>query len=766
MLVAIYRIVALACKYAHLLLPIQRRFPIRRPLFERRGGVATMHRRLRGTAMMARGTSTERAPTQLTAFAVATRLTFVFDVNRVIALVPLFVCVLGCTSHPSNPAVSNREHVTSRWANTKYRDAWRYPIARSEQHRMLLQRERQLVRTLPRYASKTDASRFYPRGMYLDSNTQTVWVWSRAHTDQIGLRRRDGRWRAVDRRSGPLDTRRCLVLRGSDTTLCLGLLHERAFVHFGAAAFSSGLPTRSGFRDFAVMDAREQSHTRIYVLDNYRDRLWTLSMNGDVLGQMAVTPGAYRIGTAGEHRLFVLASTQPRLSLIPLDKTGMPGSPRGINTVATIRDAIFDNRHRVLWTAGYRQTTIRRHRGYIENLQSFLYAYHERDMIAGALRPVRSIDMSQDALCDPSALALDGSRVVALATGSNRVASWHIADVDVDATIARTGIAPQAALFVGDELLVAGFLDATVHVHARGDLQIKQIISLDDDDDNDDERDALDSEQASYRLGEMIFYGKTLWSDGARNQFTCQSCHWDRLTDYRVHPGFRESRWEQIRPAAGAGMLAPVFTPGQAPNLTIAVHGFFKSLDERFWTRPEHPAWFDDVSIEVAAGHIRTLSTFDARLALITYLGLSPVEPGMLRAPGHPLSRAAVRGASIFWRDCARCHQPAVRMDDRQPLDRDAGVRYLRDRPLVFAADRLEKTGVEPYFTERGNRISPLVQLSRGGPFFSNGSASTLADVIARTNPRAAHVHTPENATTPAYLERDVADLIAFLLSI
>lgn len=677
----------------------------------------------------------------------------------------LAACALSCHAGEAGPAAAP---VRSVPGNLGARAAQpgsalpRFRTARRAEHAALLAHERALARVPVTYARKDHAGRFRPEGLYLEPHTRTLWAWSRAHTRQRGFVERGGRWYPAGTRPGPLDTRRCIALRQRPLTLCLGLLEKQGFRAFGSAAFAPDLPARGGFRDFAASEA----HGRIYVIDAYLDALWVLDTGGAVITRVPLVPNSYAIGNLGADHLFVLSANQPHLSVFPLDAQGLPGVPAGIETMATIRDAIFDDTRQLLWTAGYRQARVRRNHGYVENLESYVYAYRNDDLAHGRFAPALAVDLAAHGLADPVALARDESSLHVALAGSHRLARVELdaaaqgpADARVD--VQASALVPRAVLATDDQVLVAGLLDSRIHVHRGTDLARVQTLSLDD---------AAMAPPTPYDIGEMLFYGKTLWADTPRNQFTCNTCHWDGLTDYRVHPGYKESRWEQIRPAAGVGMLAPIFSPGQARNLSTAVHGFVRALDERFWTAPDGPArrppWLDDTEVEIAPGQRRTLSAYELRLALLTYLAQRPVEPGFLRAPGQPFSASALRGAEIFWRDCARCHEPTPHLASHRIHDRASALDYLITRPLAFGAGRLVKTGVEPYFTEQGNRISPLTQLARGGPFFSNGSALTLGDVIRRTDPSTSDVHAPENAEAPFYGPDDLRDLMDFLLSI
>lgn len=681
--------------------------------------------------------------------------------------------LLACTacSSCSSPA-SNLPTAPSRTG--KYRDAWRYIKARPAQHAKLLDLERDLTSEPAEYATRRRSERFYPQGLYYDPRTQTAWVYSRAHTEQRGFQRLDTRaagllgsdWHLVATRTGPLDTRRCIALRDRDLTLCLGLMHKGGLRAYGSASFRANLPERGGFRDFAVDNAR----ARIYIIDSYLDALVTLDLSGQFIAQMSLVPGAYRIRTLDDTHLLILASNQPRLTLLKLDADGLPGQKIGIHTVATIRDAAFEPTTGRVWTAGYRQARVRRRRGHVENLHSFVYAYRLDDLALGVFVPVVSKDLSRSRLTDPVSVEYSPTGMVIALSGSHRVARLAVsASASTRLASQMTGLVPNAVLAVDDVIFTAGFLSGQLWVHDARSLRARQVIAL------DGEASRRGRQRAQpYELGEMLFYSKALWSDQPDNQFTCNSCHWDGLSDHRMHPGFNESRWEQIRPAAGAGMLAPIFTPGQASSLTIAVQGFIKSLDTRFFASPTRPVWFESVAVALdsdisgAMPHIRqrAISTFETRRALLTYLARRPVAPGYLRAPGQPFSASAARGARLFFRDCTGCHAPVVHMARNQPMTEASALRYLVDRPLAFADARLEKAGVLPYFTASGNRIAPLTHLARPGPFFSDGSAPTLRAVLRRSNPHARLVHAPENRALPAYDEADRADLLDFLLSL
>ncbi|WP_428263107.1 hypothetical protein [Haliangium sp.] len=677
-----------------------------------------------------------------------------------IAVAIALVCAVAACRPPEAATTQRTNERASRAAASP--PGPRFRTAYPDLHRELLRRERELVRIPTTYAQRhapapTEGAGFRPAGLYLEPGTDTLWVWSRDHRLQRGYTRAGKRWRAAGTRVGPADTRRCQALTDTPLTLCVGLHEPRGLVAYGAAEFSSGLPARGGFRDLAVVEARE----RVYVIDAYLDVLWTLDLDGAVRGRVALVPGSYRLGAIGRGHLFVLSSNQPRLSIIPLEEEGMPGAPVGLELTAPPRDAAYDHATDTLWTSGYREEQVRRYRGYVENLESFVYGYRAADLIQGRLAPTTSINLAEAGLSDPVAVHPTPTALLVAVSGSHCLARVEPGPGQVtEVEAAPSALVPQAVVTGDGYIAVAGLLDDRVHIHDPCDLARVQTLTLNDD----DAASTLPPEP--YRVGELLFYSKALWADTARNRFTCNSCHWDGLVDHRVHPGLQESRWEQIRPAAGVGMLTPVFTPGQGRTLTGVIDGFIRGLDERYWHTPEVGVWLDDVALEVAPGQRVALAPFDVRLGLLTFLARRPVEPGYLRAPGRPLSDSARRGAELFWRDCARCHEPRARMGTGPILDLASGLAYLGERPLAFGGARMELTGVEPSFTKAGNRISPLTQLSRGGPFYSDGSAPTLVDAVRRSDPKKALVHAPDNARQPFYSPTDTRALVDFLLSI
>jgi mono/diheme cytochrome c family protein len=341
--------------------------------------------------------------------------------------------------------------------------------------------------------------------------------------------------------------------------------------------------------------------------------------------------------------------------------------------------------------------------------------------------------------------------VVVSLTGSDRLAWVTHGGEDFQLRVLNTGLAPGGLASDGGLLAVAARLDDRIYLydarHARAD-PVEVIVV--------DER----PRESPRDLGERLFHGALLWSQSQHRPYSCNSCHWDGESDHRRHPGLLESRFEHTRPLGGVGAIAPIFTPGQSSSLLDAVDGFVRILDDRYF-RDRH---FHEGSIEVRVKDGRTLRIAppQKRRALSAFLASVPVEPGPYLRTQDPVLRALItRGARLFLDDCADCHAPRAPGDAAVTSSTHALLAALERNPLVLGATGFAHTGPGPSFTARGNRIAPLMGLSRGGPYFSSGAAPTLRDVVAGFSRARPGVHS--GAGSSAYDGAQAAALEAFL---
>jgi hypothetical protein len=319
--------------------------------------------------------------------------------------------------------------------------------------------------------------------------------------------------------------------------------------------------------------------------------------------------------------------------------------------------------------------------------------------------------------------------------------------------LTRTGLGPEGLARAGGALAVAARQDDRVYLYdAQSAAAAADPVIVVDGRPRATPRD----------IGARLFYGALLWSPSRQQPFTCNSCHWDTESDRRQHPGFRQLRLEQTRPLGGVGALSPLFTPGQARSLEQAVDGLLRVLDDRYF----RDSGFDEqpIAVVLKGGEVRRIGPAEKRRALSEFLSALPVSPGpYLRTEAPELRGLLERGAQVFLDDCADCHVPR---DEHGPVRGGpaALLQALRRRPLLLGGTGFARSGPGQSFTAHGNRISPLMGLSRGGPYFASGGVSTLrgvAEGFARERPG---VHA--GAGHRAYNADQVDALEAFLLAL
>jgi hypothetical protein len=92
-------------------------------------------------------------------------------------------------------------------------------------------------------------------------------------------------------------------------------------------------------------------------------------------------------------------------------------------------------------------------------------------------------------------------------------------------------------------------------------------------------------------------------------------------------------------------------------------------------------------------------------------------------------------GAAVFRDRCESCHEARLVGDEpssRIPFDRWESLVTAPEGAIVWGKAEYQKTGIEPYVHEKGARVPSLRRLYKKRPYFTNGSAKELADVVAR----------------------------------
>jgi cytochrome c peroxidase len=164
-----------------------------------------------------------------------------------------------------------------------------------------------------------------------------------------------------------------------------------------------------------------------------------------------------------------------------------------------------------------------------------------------------------------------------------------------------------------------------------------------------------------------------------------------------------------------------------------------------------------------ASGQV-TLSPDEVRAALAAYMARIPPEPSPFVAPGRgALTREERRGLTLFRDRCAGCHELVGDTTRGNVVPARALERRLLAGQVALTSARLYDVGT-PVLGKSGNNPPSLRGAWEAAPYFSDGSARTLEEVLRRTDPSAEKVHAPANAERPpAWSAGERAALLAFL---
>jgi hypothetical protein len=277
------------------------------------------------------------------------------------------------------------------------------------------------------------------------------------------------------------------------------------------------------------------------------------------------------------------------------------------------------------------------------------------------------------------------------------------------------------------------------------------------------------------RLGEALFFTTLMapWdkSDGRLSRFACETCHWEGYVDGRTHHTGRQNVHATTKPLLGLLSNRPHFSRALDPDMATMVNAEFGVAG----AKSDHPAWFtlatrdfpwvEDLSVQDA-----TLPPEALRRSLMTFLMDFTHRPNpetVGRTAWTPLER---RGAAVFRDRCESCHEARLVADEpssRVGFDRWEELVMSQADAIVWAHADYEKTGVLPYVNEKGARVVSLRRLYKKHPYFTNGTAPEIADVLDRVRfaagaPAAFFHESAPDGTTPLRPD-DKTALAAFL---
>jgi cytochrome c553 len=403
--------------------------------------------------------------------------------------------------------------------------------------------------------------------------------------------------------------------------------------------------------------------------------------------------------------------------------------------------------------------------GYID---SYLYLYRVAPRAAQPTR-LAAINTSELGVVTPKWIAIRAVEhtiavsVAGYASAHLLTLSWRDGDLAAAPRIADAELPPgtTAAHLADDGTLIAAnpLLDAWIVQHHRAPPRKVAIPH------------AQPPRALPSRIGELLLFTTMMapWNstEDKHSRFTCEACHYEGYVDGRTHYTGRGQVHATTRPLYGLFNNRPHFSRALDKTTTKMVHAEFR-VANRF---NGHDPWFaltiaDVPWLAYVDGMPARLAPEFLREAAMTFLAdfthrANPAAAGRTRFT--QLERA---GAAAFRDRCASCHAPRLVTDNAGsvvPFERWESLVLSPVGPIVWGQDTYEMTGVVPYVHDRGARVPSLRRLTKKWPYFTNGSAHSLADVLDRFawDARAYHDGAPPSSARLG--ADDKAALSAFL---
>jgi DNA-binding beta-propeller fold protein YncE/mono/diheme cytochrome c family protein len=431
---------------------------------------------------------------------------------------------------------------------------------------------------------------------------------------------------------------------------------------------------------------------------------------------------------------------------------------QSLKTAAGVRDLIVAGGK--LWLLTHEDRAVDRSKGSVEGLDSVLLV-HARGKDTPFATERESLNLTERAgepIVKLDAVAFDAKTNTLAVAGS---ASDNVLLIPVGAPekarAVSVGTAPAALAFLSDgRVAVADRLSDTLSFVGK----TVETVAV-----------GKPERTSPAALGELLFYGRALVPNnvatGGKSIYACSACHEEGHVDGRLHPAKKNRFFSMTKSCRGIGTTSPYLSLGNLATLPVFADNIVSTHAQGADVDPDT---FDKYPVVLRTRAQdkwleTTLTSSDVRTALTAYMAVIPPEPSPHVAPGATtLSAEARRGESLFLKSCARCHLPVGNTAlKNRPADLEASV--LRGE-VTFAGKALNDVGT-PVLGEGGNNPPSLRGVWEAGPWFNDGSATTLEQVLERTNPRTKKVHAPlASGTSPKMNAADREDLAAFLRSL
>ena len=372
--------------------------------------------------------------------------------------------------------------------------------------------------------------------------------------------------------------------------------------------------------------------------------------------------------------------------------------------------------------------------GFFGYIDSFVSVFSIGDKTGVKRRSTTNV--SALGVITPKAIALrvdaTGGRATIVGYGGESMATLRWSPEGVAAPKVTTASLPPGgnsivALDDGSVAVANPLLDAFVLAH-DGTADIVPV------------EDPKGAREVEVRLGEALFFTNLMapfnGSDGAHSRFTCETCHFEGHVDGRTHHTGRGDVHATTKPLVGLFNNRPHFTRALDPDLTTVAHAEFRVAG----ALSGHDPWFSTSVAEhpwlgaIGAGKTESIAPERLRKSLMTFLMTFTHRPNPKVLTRQKFTDDERAGAELFRTRCVSCHAARLVTDDPSsevPFDRWESMIFTREDPIVWASAPYRTTGVVPYVHELGARTTSLRRLFEKRPYFTNGVAKDLDQLLS-----------------------------------
>jgi hypothetical protein len=464
------------------------------------------------------------------------------------------------------------------------------------------------------------------------------------------------------------------------------------------------------------------------------------------------------------------------VTLHPVGDDGRLGAAvQTIRTEAPVLDlALTGGELPGMWLFTHEDRAVSRARGPVEGLDSGVIRLAARgDLPGGRLvddpgpgrRSFLNLGERASPVIELDGVALGGGTFAVVGAGSDNLLLAPAREANLrDAIVVPVGANPSAVAALPEDRFVTAdrLSDTLTFISTGGAPGVEATLVV-----------GTPARPSPAERGELLFYSRDLVRNnvatGPLSLYTCAACHDDGHIDGRLHPAKRNKFFSTTLTCRGIGTTAPYLRLGNQATIDVFADNIVSTHAQGAERDPEHFADYP-VTLRVRGAdgaRTVTLQPREVRQALARYMERIPPEPSPFVTSGaRALAPAARRGLALFRDRCARCHQMIGNSDlGNHVPEATAEARLLAGQVALTSPGRYD-VGTR-VLGEGGNNPPSLRGVWDNAPYFSDGSARSLEELLRRTNPNAETVHSPANAARPpAFSAEEQAALLAFLRSL